>query len=87
MLLQVSRIKIQQGSTYSQTLRYGQYLKNAHSHITPTVAVTMWSCPCLHGSHRRGAMAVHMPKIMTTPRSLVAYASLLNLGLTIDCMC
>ena len=39
MLLQVSRIKIQQESTYSQTLRYDQYLKHAHSHITLTVAV------------------------------------------------
>ena len=39
MLLQVSRIKIQQESTYSQTLRYDQYLTHAHSHITLTVAV------------------------------------------------
>ena len=86
MLLQASRIKIQQESTYSQTLRYGQYLTHAHSHI-PTVAVNIWSCPCLHVSHYRGDMAVRMPKILTTPQSAVAYASLLNLGLAIDCMC
>ena len=32
-------------------------------------------------------MAVRMPKILTTLQSAVAYASLLNLGLGIDCMC
>ena len=32
-------------------------------------------------------MVVRMPKILTTPQSAVAYASLLNLGLAIDCMC